>query len=102
MGSASESDSNFSTGRAYRYEFFHPVARKIFDVEQWAVQRDVDSSTCDPGVIDPNMARPPFPAPKPPPPAPKPTSPTPPRPRPTPPSGSGSGKGKKNSKKRGL
>ena len=60
--SASGKDQDFSNGRAYRYEFFHPVARKIFDIEQWAVSSKATADTCDPGSIDPT-AKPPFSSP---------------------------------------
>jgi len=88
--SGTDTYQDFSNGRAYRYEFFHPVARKVFDAEQWVVRQDVDSSTCDPGVIDPDTTKPPFPAPKPP------SSPTP----PTGGGGGGGGKSKSSKKKK--
>ncbi len=86
--SASGTDQDFSNGRAYRFEFFHPVARKIFDIDQWVVSTEA-TAVCDPGVIDTTSTKPPSPNPRPTPPAPT-------RPAPTP---SGSKKSKKSSKK---
>ncbi len=51
---AKKSGQDFTSGRAFRREYFYPVARKIFDIDQWIVSTSASADSCDPGKIDPN------------------------------------------------
>ena len=50
-----QSGQDFSGGRSIRLEYFYPMARKIFDIDQWIIsEKEVSADMCDPGKIDPN------------------------------------------------
>jgi len=50
-----QSGQDFSGGRSIRLEYFYPMARKIFDIDQWIIsENEVSADMCDPGKIDPN------------------------------------------------